>query len=392
MNSILKKFFADLWVLLYGLTCLSMLLLASCTLAKTRSSIRVQVSQQYDSNSVRVSGDNVSGDFLTRLLLRGQLVIRESEHTIWGNLQEGGKIFYHDTDEDQIVSALFTGYSYTWGQDDSIGLKLSARDMTQYHHSRDYLQVSAAAFMSIGLWSSLSLELLAGARHYTFKPDPVLVFDEQHVRFSNTGPITQLRLLARLGDHWDVDVFYGLGVRFFDDDAYRFIPDDSADVNQCPGEHACLLPTGSKRMDYRHSMGLGLKFSANWISDYVLVANLSYMATYNDSNSTGSTAIWNRMRAVLSVQLPLDLALHLMGTVQLSNFPDGRNLLFNLYEPDADENENSAVARLTWNFLKDFQIVLEGAIYRGAIPLGDVGTTDFSRQTLLLGLAWALPR
>ncbi len=363
------------------------LLLCSNAFSKTGGSVRLQAAQQYDSNSARISGNETAGDFLTRVLIKGQLFFEKNQHTLWARLQEGGKIFYHHEQEDQIVSAFYAGYRFGWGQNSS-GIKINLRDMTQYHHTRDYFQVSAAAFLSFELRPSVSMEILTGARHYTFKPDPVPIGEDKYTRFTNTGPMAQLRLDARLDENWSINVSYGLGIRFFNDVAYEFIQESLPDASLCHDEQGCLLPTGFERVDYNHSLGLSIKLSANWFLQYVMMAKVSYLATFNDSNSTGSTAIWHRMRAVLSLQLPLDLTLHLMGTFQLTDYPDGINLLFDLYEPDADENENSAVVRLTWRFAAKFQLVLEGALYRGAMALGDVGNADFSRQTLLMGLAW----
>ena len=150
----------------------------------------------------------------------------------------------------------------------------------------------------------------------------------------------------------------------------------------------CYTPIGQKRQDLRNAAGTNLRLKTAWYDSLQLIAQASYHLIHNHSNSTGHSAMLHRLRAVLSVQLPLELTVHLMGTVQLTTYPDGRNLLLDYYEPDADENENTFVARVAWRFWDELSLVAQAAVYRSDFQFGTSNQPAFARETVLLGLAW----
>jgi len=367
--------------------------------------VRLQLGQEYDSNALRVNSPTAPGDFLTRLVAQGRLAYSAQRNRLWLDYQGGGKFFYHQFQEHQLASRIEAGARRTLPHDRSVGIRLTLRDVTQARHSRDYTQFGADLFANLRPLPRLSLEAWLGARRYDFKPDGSGLYKivkcqdgsctTKEILFSNAGPAAGLQLSARLGPSWSAGLSYQFGLRFFDDAAYRFLEPGTPEAEICKDdddpqeqEIGCYTPTGRKRQDLRNTGGASLRFKTAWLRRYQLIAQASYLITHNLSNSTGNSAIWHRVRAVVSAQFPLDLTLHLMGTVQLTSYPDGRNLLLDFYEPDADENENSFVARLTWRFWAQLSLVAQAAVYRSDFQFGTASQPAFERETFLLGVAW----
>jgi len=363
--------------------------------------VRLQVGQEYDTNAVRENIPAAPDDFLTRLVAQGRFTFSTEGQRLWLDYQGGGKIFYQQRDENQVASRLQAGLRWRLPHQRSAGVRLTLRDVTQARHSRDYLQTGGEIFLDFEPLAWLSLEAWLGGHRYEFKPDGAGLFwlytteGKEEVLFSNAGPALGLQLHAQLGAAWSVGLSYNFGVRFFDDAAYEFLEPGTPEAEEsCPAYNqeqqiGCYDDSiGRDRQDVRNAGGLSLRFKTAWFDNLQLIAQTSYRLTYNRSNSTGNSALWHRLRAVLSAQLPGDLTIHLMGTVQLTDYPDGRNLLLDFYEPDADENENSFVARVSWRFWDELSLVAQAAVYRGDFQFGTANQPTFARETVMLGLAW----
>ncbi len=365
--------------------------------------VRLQLGQEYDSNAVRENSPTAPDDFLARLVVQGVIKYTTGAHRLWLDFQGGGKTFYQEHEEHQLATRLQAGVRWALPDDRSAGVRMHLRDVTQARHSRDYMQIGGDLFLRSRDWPGLVLEAWLGGRRYDFKPDGTglaqIVVDvftadsledvTKEILYSNAGPEAGLQLYAQLGDSWSLNLAYRFGVRFFADDAYRYLAGDSFEATLCRDpEGGCFTPTGSDRQDIRNTAGLSLRLETAWWRHHQLIAQVSYTLTHNSSNSVGNSAIWHRFRAVLSAQLPFDLTLHLMGTVQVTNYPDGRNLLQDFYEPDADENENTFVARLSWRLVDELSLIAQAAIYRNDFQFGTAAQPAFQRETYLIGLAW----
>jgi hypothetical protein len=339
--------------------------------------LRLQVGQEYDSNARRIydlGGAGLPADFLTRLVLQGHLNYQSEPHAIGLELQTGAKLFYQETDEHQVATRFQASYRRLWAPGAASGLRLALHDVTQAQHSRDYLLFTGELFVTARPADWLVVETWASGRVFHFKPDSlgpaVCPPDPEQgaLRFSNQGPAVGVRFQAVLAKAWTAHLGYTFDVRFFDDRARP------ARITE--------------RQDQRHLANARLRFQTDWWNQNQLITQASYAVAYNDSNSAGSSAIWHRLQAIVSMQLPLDLALHLMGTLQFTSFPDGRYLDCDTYEPDADENENSLVLRLTYRLWEDLHLVAQAAIYRDAFSSSTISQPSFERETVLLGVSW----
>jgi hypothetical protein len=331
--------------------------------------LRFQLGQEYDTNAKRIyslADTPTPSDFLTRLIVQGNLAWAMAEHRFAVDYQAGAKLFYQQTDEHQVANNLAASYSNRVKKRALTGLRLALRDVTQSRHSRDYLLLNAELFLRLRPHAAIALEAWTGGRHFSFKPDDELII----TKFSHLGPTLGLRLQATLAQDWTAWFSYGLDVRFFEE------------------SEILRLTAGDARQDNRHKLGLKLRFQTHWLGRLRLITQASYHLVRNDSNSNGSSMIWHRLQAVLSIQLPMDLSLHLMGRLQFTDYLDGLNLDLNLYEPEADENENTFVARLAYRLWDELRLVGEVAIYRNAFDLGESGALPFARETFMLGLSW----
>jgi hypothetical protein len=291
------------------------------------------------------------------------------------NYLGGFKVFYQQSTENLIATRLMGTYSYVASPKWLLGGRLLFRDTTLEHHDRDYLLASAEAFQRVSLLSWLELETFLTGRYYFFKPDEYMDYS---VKFSHVGPAAGFRLHLRGSDSIQAAAFYQASVRFFDHHAREY-------------HNGILQPSGDKRLDVRHVGGFRVKHQIKTWGTKRMILEMSYFLSVNDSNSSGSSAAWHRLRLVLSMQLPLDILLHIMGTLQFTDYLDGIYVEGDLYEPDADENENSLVLRLSFPLWRGLSLVLHGAVYRSDFQSSELDVLPFSRETVMLGLAYDLP-
>jgi hypothetical protein len=317
---------------------------------------RTQAGEEYDSNAQRLQQFGTAqheGDFLTRLVLGGELDYADPALRFQADYTCGAKLFYRQTREHMVANQLDLSLLHVPRPGRQVGLRLALVDTTQAEHVRDYLQLRAEVLTRLLLLRRLSLELSAGGYAFRFKPSPEL--------YDHAGPTLGLSLQLPLEAGFSLSLGYHFGVRFFRTQAD---------------------PPGGSRQDERHEAGTRLRFQTEWWDGLRLLAQLGYDFTANLSNSEVFESNWHRLELVVAMQLPWDLTLHLLGRVQLTN---GIPLIS---EPDADENENAFVGRLAWRFWGDLQLVAQVAVYRNTFPAGDALAPNFARETYLLGLAW----
>jgi len=336
--------------------------------------VRVQLGHEYDTNVQRLPAPVVS-DHLERVILDGLLRVDTGAHHLALNYLGGFKIFHHQSSENLVATKLAGSYHHAGGKGWTVGTRLVFRDTIQARHDRDYRLLRGELVLGLGLGRGFWLETYAAGRWFDFKPDR---YQDAGLEFSHAGPVAGLRLRLRGGAGISAVVFYQAGARFFDSRARRY-------------ENAMLTLTADDRFDLRHVSGIRVKHRIRTWERSKALLELSYAVSINDSNSGGSSAMWHRLRMVVSLQLPWDLSLHLMGTLQFTSFPDGIYIEGDLYEPDADENENSIVLRLGWRVWRGLSIVLHGGLYRNDFQSSELDLASFARETLMLGLSYDLP-
>jgi hypothetical protein len=351
--------------------------------------LRAQAGEEYDSNAQRVQrvtggtddaaggGEGAPGDFLTRLLVQAAAAYSDPALVFQADYACGAKLFARETSEHLVANQLELSLLHHPQPGRQIGLRAGLRDATQATHGRDYLLGNLDAVTRLSLLESLALEVSAGGRGFYFKLDDAEERAPSAPRFSHAGPGAGLSLQARLGEGWSAWLGYAFDVRFFSDPARVAGPDGTS-----------LVSGDRDRQDQRHALGAHVRYRSAWWGERQLIAQLGYGFTANGSNSRGSTARWHKLEAVVSLELPLELTLHLMGSVQLTAFPDGLYVDQSSYEPDADENENAFVSRLAWRFWESLQLVAQVAVYRNTFAVGSDEQPTFARETYLLGLAW----
>jgi hypothetical protein len=363
-------------------SCTLLLLLAGTAAAgETSGRLRLQMGHEYDTNAQRICTSPLEDDTspppppdgVTRLIAEGTLVYKAGQHDLLMNFLGGAKLFSNQDNEDQVAVKLEGVYALRASKNWSLGGRLTARDTTLRYHDRDYTQVRAELFQQNRLMPWISLEVFLGGKYFFFKPDKYTFYGER--TFSHSGPVGGLRLHLGAGSAVRTTFFYNLGVRFFDDNAKGLDGEKTKDLEK-------------DRLDLRHTGGVRVKHPVRYWGTRRLILELSYLLSFNDSNSAGSSALWHRLRLVVSVQLPLDITLHVMGTLQFTDYPDGIYFDKFLYEPEADENENSLVVRIGYPLWKGLSLVLQGAIYRNDFQESATDLGTFRRETIMLGLAY----
>jgi len=350
-------------------------------LSETSGRLRLQLGHEYDTNAQRICTSPLAKDTspppppdgVTRLIAEGALDYTTGRHNLMLNFLGGVKLFSNQTNEDLMAVKLAGVYALKASNNWSLGGRLTARDTTLRYHDRDYTVVRAELFQQNRLLSWISLEVFLGGRYFLFKPDKYAFYGERN--FSHAGPVGGLRLHLGAGSAVRTVFFYNLGVRFFDDNAKSLDGENTKDLEE-------------DRLDLRHTGGVRVKHPVRYWGARRLILELSYLLSFNDSNSAGSSALWHRLRLVVSLQLPLDITLHVMGTLQFTDYPDGIYFDELVYEPEADENENSLVVRIGYPLWKGLSLVLQGAIYRNDFQESADDLGRFKRETIMLGLAY----
>ena len=342
---------------------------------ETSARVRVQVGHEYDTNAERIctpEPDDPSNqpppDNVTRLILEGTLGYSAGRHNLGAKLHGGGKLFYNQGTEDMFAVNLGGEYRFIASKVVSLGGRLTLNDTSMRDHRRDYLLAHGEVFQRTRLLSWLTFEVYAGGRYYYFKPD---AYDRYTLKYSHAGPVAGFRFDLG-GGAVASSVFYNIKARFIDD----------------LSRNASFKQTQEDRFDLRHTGGLRVKHPIRYWGQRLLIVEMSYLLSFNDTNSFGSRLMWHRLKLALSFHLPLSITLHLMGTLQFTDYLDGLPVEVGLYEPDADENENSLVVRISVPLWEGLNAVLHGAVYRNAFHSGTTEEISFGRETIMLGLAY----
>lgn len=339
---------------------------------ETSGRVRFQLGHEYDTNAPRRSASD-NPDNLERLVVEGLLRYSTERHHLMLNYHGGLKLFYHNRLEDLIATKLYGGYTFDASKNWSVGGRLTLRDTTQKLHNRDYFFVDSSVFQYTKLSPWLELEIYAGSHYFSFKPDETGFYGNRN--FSYFGPVAGLRLHIGRKTQVRTTASYQALARFVDDKAQHSV-------------NGILQDSEEDRIDIRHAGGLKVRHPFRYWDDRKLILELSYFVVVNDTNSLGSAAIWHRLRLVIAMQLPLNITLSVMGKLQFTDFLDGIYVEGTLYEPDADENENSLVVRISFPLWKGLSMVLKGAVYRNAFHSGAEERVPFERETIMLGLAY----
>ncbi len=339
--------------------------------------LRLQAGPEVDTNVRRVyqsqAGEIVS-DTLARVILEGDFRLSMPAQRLEFGYHGGFKIFKEEESENFVVSRLRGAYRWQFASRWALGLRAGLQDTVLRVHDRDYRLSDAELFVGCRLLSWLDARIFAGGRHFLFKPDS---YRDYELKFSHAGPELGLALLAFGAKPLSVSMQYRLGARFFDQTARDFIA-------------GTVAVSARDRIDLRHTAGLRLRSRFRLFDELGVLVDLSYQLAYNDSNSHGSSAHWHRLQLVTSLQLPWEITLHLMGALQFNAYPDGMFVEGDLYDPDADENENSLVLRLKVPLGKRLGVFVQGALYRNEFHSQQYDVPPFRRETLMLGLSYDL--
>lgn len=357
------------------------MLLGALTLIAASVSGRVtaQVAQEYDTNARRIYSDAPEADFLARLLWRGQLNLEGTALSLALDYQGGAKLFYEIKEEHLLASQVLLTALHRLSPRAVVGTRATFRDMTQAEHTRDSQVLGATLFQQNAYALGpvdLGLEVRLGVHSFRFKPDELRPVEQS---FSHTSPTLYVGLGFALATfHFGIE--YGFEDRLFGRAALA-----------CEGDtRPCLQPIeiDQDRKDFHHTLEAELRYQTR-LQHLGLIAELGYELADNASNSLGSSVRWHRLRLALSMRLPLDLSLHLLGRLQFTTYTDGVFLDREHYEPDADENENSLVIRLRYELFRELHLIAEVALYRNAFSAAG---QEFRRETFGLGLAWSFSR
>ncbi len=334
---------------------------------------RVQIGQEYDTNSWRIYSPN-EPDELARIVIEGSLRYDAGSQRLSLSYHGGFKAFYHQTAESLVATRFAAGYRWKSGKNWLVGARINLHDTTMKVHDRDYFLARGELFARTRISRWLELECFLGGRYFLFKPDDSMDYS---LKLTHAGPLAGARLYIK-GSRDVTAIFqYGVDLRLFGATARML-------------KAGAIVPADMSRMDIRHSGSIRVRQRIRYAERLHLIIEAAYTLSVNDTNSYGSAAHWHRLSLLLSAQLPFDFTLHLMGTLQFSGYLDGIYVEGDLYDPDADENENSVIVRLSYSLWRDLSIFVHGAVYRNDFQSHELDLPSFRRETVMAGLAYDL--
>ena len=341
--------------------------------------LRFQVGQEYDTNVHRVYAtgwpqdemDRVVEDGLTRLLWEANLGFEFSDQRLTIDYLGGARLFHHQSTEHLLANRLDLAHRWplsSW----RLGERLLFQDNTQAVHDRDYFLAQAEVF-ALRRFESLELQFSAGGRGLAFKPD-WLSSREGRSRLSHLGPTITSSIAF-----WPVRrLSLGAAYRF---EARLFLRQQVL----LPDAGGGVFAGSERRRDFVHVIGLRARLEQPLGERAGLVAEIVPELFIADSNSFGSSLLYQRLRLQLALRLPGSVTLQALGTLQISSYHDGILLDEFTYEPEADENENSLVVRLHLRVAGALGLMLQGALYRNDFR-GSSDLPTYERETLTLAL------
>lgn len=332
---------------------------------------RVQVGQEYDTNSWRTYSPD-EPDLLARIVLEGALLYGTGPHRLSLSYHGGFKAFYHQTAENLVATRLDAGYRWRASKRWLLGARFNLHDTSMDVHDRDYLLTRGELFSRVGISRWLELEFFVGGRYFLFKPDHYMDYT---LKLTHAGPLAGIRLYLRANRDVTAILQYSVDGRFYDSRAQML-------------KAGAIIAADMNRIDIRHSGSISVRQRIRYAQGLNLIIEVSYALSVNDTNSYGSAADWHRLSLLFSAQLPFDFTLHLMGRLQFSGYLDGIFIEGNLYDPDADENENSLVARLSYLLWGDLSVFIHAAVYRNDFQSRELDLPSFRRETVMLGVAY----
>lgn len=341
--------------------------------------LRFQVGQEYDTNVHRVYAssspqdemDRIVEDGLTRLLWESNLGFDFSGQRLTVDYLGGARLFHHQGTEHLLANRLELSHRWplsSW----HLGERLLLQDNTQAVHDRDYFLALAEVF-ALRRYESVDFQLFAGGRGLAFKPDWYST-REGRSRLSHLGPSLGSSLSFRATRRLSLGAAYRFEARLFLRQQ-ALLPDPGGGVFAGP----------ERRRDFVHIIGLRARLEQPLGERAGLVAEIAPELSIADSNSFGSSLIFQRLRLQVALRLPGSVTLQVLGTLQISSYHDGILLDAFTYEPEADENENSLVLRLNARLSGTFGVMLQGALYRNDFR-GSSDLPTYRRETLTLAL------
>ncbi len=341
--------------------------------------LHLQLGPEADTNIHRMYDDKTAGALL-RLVGSGNFHYMTGNHDWSLGYEGGGKLFLQESGENLLVNAV--SGAYLWYSSDrlSLGLRGSFQDHLQEDHGRDYQLFDLEGVLYWRIFSWLDSEWFAGGRAFRLKAGFESVLGDEIVASlltSYAGPVGGLRLSLSGWAGSVLSLNYQVETRFTDALALGRLP--SGDLSL----------SGEDRLDMLHVGGLGLRKKFSVGERRYVILDAQYSLSFNDSNSENGMARWHRIRGMMAVQFPWSLSLYLMATVQFRDRFVVSDEQGRLFEPDADENENSVIVRLTYSISERLHVVLQGSLYRNEFRPGDseMENGSFARETLMLAIA-----
>lgn len=354
--------------------CLLLLLAAGpASGANWEGRLRLQADEEFDSNATRVN-QPVVADGVHRLLLDGFAGLSSQAHWLSLSVQAGGKLFYHQASENQAAWRLQGRWQWTFNPRLALEVGLRWHESVLQVHDRDYRLLEGNAGIAWRLSRVARLQAWAGGRYFHFKPDDYFDYELQ---FSNAGPQAGLRLRLEAGDGVSSSLYYQFGLGLYPSAARRL-------------QDQAVVAGQSRRHDLVHTAGLRVRQRIAVTRAVLLLLELSYGLVVTDTNSYGSAVLRHHLQLLLAVHLPAGFGVQLLGRLQFTDFTDGVYLEGDLYEPEADEKENSLVLRLHVPLLAGLSVLLQGALFSNDFQSSQVNVEGFRRWTVSAGLAYRL--
>ena len=304
-----------------------------------------------DTNPLREAGGEQGAYPFVGAIVDAGVVRGGEQSTLRASLSEGARLFWPSaSDADVLASRLDLQGAWTVAKHFELGGTLALRDISELG----------------GVRSETGGELRLEARFKLARFDV-----DAGVGLSALYPRTsRLRNFASIGP----DAGIGLGFSPADKQHLRVGWElRRRDYPNWPVERADVANVGT----------------VEWTRRGSVIAGAGYALTGNHSNVPGGTYFRNRLWVRAAAELPWEVTLAALGSLQWSNYPGGLISEAERLLAENDERENALELRFSRVIGADVEAVLKVAAYGGEFSRGNGSERlEYRREVIQLSIGW----
>ena len=306
---------------------------------------RASLSFEYDDN-VFLANRGLQADELGRLFYDfGCNWLPTPENEILADYQLGGKLYWHESEEDTIINQLQLGYTNYSIPQMYLGMLVTGKLRNVRDAEEDYFKFIGDACVG-RRFGPVTAELRASYSQFNFRS--FSYYDYWTQTYGGEVRYEQLRSFV-----------LGTGYHF----TRKAFPFNALRDIGPPGGAVLLVFDSKKRFDNLHEISVFGRYQTMLFGHAPFLVSGSYLYQINDSNSYGDSYRNHRFMLALSQDLFEGANLHILGIFQVRERGSEVQIPHSYLIEEDDENYNQIQVRLTHAFTDYFSVFAEYSRY-----------------------------